>query len=110
MSAEPSAAELPEVYSAELDGALFEALLDDLERCAHIESVRQRGEGPSMDLFHARLLLVTGAAREIQIRYEHAGERWIDTLMRRPTAIVLVRTRDPDQSEKPKRRLRVVPS
>lgn len=108
MNADPEPTELPEVWSAELDGALFEALLDDIERCARVESVRVRGRDGAVDLLHARLLLVTGAAREIQLRYEHDGARWIDTLVRQPASIALVRTRNPDQPERPRRRLPVL--
>lgn len=103
---------LPEVFTAELDGALFEALLDDIEKCATVRSVRARGTTAPLDLLQARGLLVLGGAREVQIRYEHSGERWVDTLMRRTGSIRLVRMRDaeppPPAEERPRRRLPVL--
>lgn len=100
----PDASEaLPEVYEGTLDGPLFEAYFADLESYAVIRSVRTRS-GPResadddlVDLGQARLLLVLGRALGAQVRYEHEGVAWIDTLVRRADSIRLLRTRDPIQ-------------
>ncbi|UJR84146.1 hypothetical protein [Sandaracinus amylolyticus] len=110
MSAAP--AELPDVFQGELDGALFEALFDDLARFATIESVHLKS-GPDahadetpITLDKARLLLVLGSVHGVRIRYQHEGVEWIDTILRGRRALRLVRLRVP--GARPKRRLQVV--
>ena len=102
--------ELADVYQAELDGALFEALFDDLERFAQIVSVHlktgpeEHADEAHITLEKARLLMVLGRAHGIRIRYEHEGVEWIDTLLRGKSTIRLVRTRvpiPPSQREAP---------
>lgn len=103
-----------EVYQGELDGPLFEALIDDLSRFAQIVSVHLKA-GPEahadeahITLEKARLLLVTGRAHGVRIRYEHEGSEWIDTLLRGTRSIRLVRTRVPIAPSKRKRRLNIL--
>lgn len=108
--------ELPELYQGELDGPLFEALLDDLERFATIESVHVKG-GPEeradetqITLEKARMLLVLGSVRGVRIRYRHEGVEWIDTIMRGRSALRLVRMRVPTRpGAREKRRLAIIP-
>ena len=95
--------ELPDVYQGELDGALFEALMDDLTEHAEIYAVfvkagaEQHSDEPRVALDQARLLLLLGKVRGIQIHYRHQGVTWIDTLMRGSTSIRLVRVEAPVQ-------------
>lgn len=109
--------ELAEVYQGELDGPLFEALFDDLQRFTRIVSVHLKS-GPEahadeahITLEKARLLLVLGRAHGVRIRYEHEGAEWIDTLLRGARSIRLVRTRvpiPPSQQAPAKRRLPIL--
>lgn len=114
MSDEEPAIELAEVYQADLDGALFEALFDDLERFTRIVSVHLKSKPEAhadeadITLEKARLLMVLGRAHGIRIRYEHEGAEWIDTLLRGSRSIRLVRTRVPIPPEARKRRLPIV--
>lgn len=116
MSVEEPSPELAELYQGELDGPLFEALLDDLERFATIVSVHLKG-GPAehadetqITLEKARMLLVLGSVHGVRIRYRHEGVEWIDTILRGRAALRLVRMRVPTPSgPPPKHRLRVVP-
>lgn len=116
MSAEAESPELPELFHGELDGPLFEALLDDLERFATIESVHLKA-GPEehadethITLEKARMLLVLGTVHGVRIRYRHEGVEWIDTILRGRRALRLVRMRVPTPpGARPKHRLRVVP-
>lgn len=120
---------LPEVFQGELDGALFEALMDDLVDCAEIHAVyiksdvEAHADEPRVALDQARMLLLLGKVRGIQIHYRHEGVTWIDTLLRGPNSIRLVRMEAPVQvsaeesapapdapkGEPPKRKLRVLP-
>ncbi len=107
-------AETSEVFEGMLDGALFEAYLADLDACAIVRSVQVRGapgahaEETQLTLDQARMLLVLGRIRGAQVRYEHQGVAWIDTLSRGDAAVRLVRVRDPVQPRLGRRRLRVV--
>lgn len=98
---------LPDVYQAELDGALFEALMDDLAEHAEVFAVfvksgaEERADEPRVALDQARLLLLLGKVRGIQIHYRHDGVTWIDTLMRGPTSIRVVRMKAPVQEPAP---------
>ncbi|MCA9614914.1 MAG: hypothetical protein R3B99_34845 [Polyangiales bacterium] len=98
---------LPEVYQAELDGALFEALMDDLAEHAEIFAVfvkndaEERADEPRVALDQARLLLLLGKVRGIQIHYRHEGVTWIDTLLRGPASIRIVRMEAPVQEPAP---------
>ncbi|MBX3248667.1 MAG: hypothetical protein KF901_15935 [Myxococcales bacterium] len=93
--------DLPEVFEGELDGALFEALMNDLSDHAEILGVlikggaEERADEPHVSLDQARMLLVLGKVRAIQIHYRHEGATWIDTLMRGPQSIRLVRMEAP---------------
>ncbi|MCB9602440.1 MAG: hypothetical protein H6720_19150 [Sandaracinus sp.] len=100
-------APLPDVYQAELDGALFEALMDDLAEHAEIFAVfvkndaEEHADEPRVALDQARLLLLLGKVRGIQIHYRHDGVTWIDTLLRGPASIRIVRMAAPIQEAAP---------
>ena len=106
--------DLADLYEGVLDGPLFETYLEDLRECAQVRSVQvrhgpqERAEDPSIDLDQARMLLVLGQIRAAQIRYEHEGVAWIDTLARTPDAIRLLRTKDPIQPQRRGLRLPVL--
>lgn len=99
--------ELAPVYEGELDGATFEDYLADLEELADVhrvlvkESAEVRGEGTSLSLDQARMLLLTGAVRGVQIRYRHESIDWVDTLVRGTDAIRLLRVEAPSSFEAP---------
>ena len=94
--------DLPEVFQAELDEATLAKLFEDLAAHATVLEIREksaarsRGEATeALDLERARARLEAGEVRAIQIRYRHEGALWMDTLMRGPTLVRLVRTRVP---------------
>lgn len=105
---------LPELYEAVLDGALFEALFDDLARVADVLSVHlkstpeARSEEAPITLDAARLQLVLGRAHGVRIRYRHAGDEWIDTIMCLNGAMRLIRMRVPAPPRPAKPRLEVL--
>lgn len=112
-------AELAPVYEGELDGATFEDYLADLEELADVhrvlvkESAEAHAEGAPLSLDQARMLLLTGAVRGVQIRYRHAASEWIDTLVRGAESIRLLRVEAPgatsaEPAAPTKRRLHVV--
>jgi len=99
--------ELAPVYEGELDGATFEDYLADLEELADVqrvlvkESAEARAEGTPLSLDQARMLLLTGTVRGVQIRYRHESIDWIDTLVRGTDAIRLLRVEAPSSFEAP---------
>jgi len=115
---------LPDVFSGELDGSLFEDYFADLEELADVRSVLVKNgpevhaEGTRLTLDQARMLLVLGQVRGVQLHYLHDGLAWVDTLVRQPDSVRLVRMRAPEGPSEPtapasrtdgKRRLRVLP-
>ena len=112
--------ELEPLYAGELDGALFEDYLADLEELTDVQQIlvkegpEAHADGAPLSLDQARMLLLTGSVRGVQLRYRHEGVEWIDTLVRGPETIRLLRIeaprgRSPQGSEPvPKKRLRVL--
>jgi hypothetical protein len=94
-----------DVFAGDLDGALFEDYFADLEELADVLEVRtksgpeDRSETPHLSLDQARMLLVVGQVRGVQIRYRHGGLEWIDTLVRQPDSVRLIRMEAPAASE-----------
>ena len=92
---------LPPVFEGLLDEAGFEALLRDLASCAVVHEVRVRGDCPNplrndpIELHDAAERFRQGNARGLQIRYEHEGALWCDTLSRTSAGIRVVRVRQP---------------
>ena len=82
--------------TADLDPATLAALFADLEALTEIDEVLIKGAASShagvAGLAQARLALDNGGARAIQIRYRWAGKAWLDTLMRTPNCVRLVRS------------------
>ena len=88
------------VLEADLPAPLVAELFAELENAAQIHEIRvqSRRERLSSELARSRLAelrsaLVDGTLSGLQIRYRHDGSDWIDTLLRRPQAIRLIRTR-----------------
>ena len=90
-----------EVYEGELDGATFEALMDDLESHAQVLEVRlkngpeEHAEETTVTLEKARMLLVLGKVHAVRVHYRHEGLEWIDTLLARGEGMRIVRFRVP---------------
>ncbi len=89
---------LPTLTSADLDPATLEALFADLEALADIEEVQIKGASATRagltDLAEARRALAYGA-HGVQIRYRWEGQGWLDTLLRTPGGLRLVRSPAP---------------
>lgn len=94
---------LPEVFEAELDADSLAAVLSDIELCTQVLEVRLKRQGTShadeapTSLSDAGLALRSGHALGLQVRYEHKGQEWWDTVLRVGDGYKLVRTR-PDFS------------
>ena len=92
---------LPDVYQADLDEEAYHALLADLASLDALEvavkhTAQQRSEeGRAWTLAEARAALDEGRVRALQVRYAHEGQVWIDTLVRTPSGVRLVRIAAP---------------
>lgn len=88
---------LPELHEGTLDEAALEALLEDILRETHVLSVLVKGaamtlaEGGCVTLADAITMLREGRVRAVQVRYEHRGQTWSDTLLRGPEGVRIVR-------------------
>jgi hypothetical protein len=88
------------VYSAILSADQLNDLFDDIAACGRYVLVRLKCQGDGLadesraTLTQAKTALVAGASA--QVRYEHQGVPWSDTL--RPTAegVRLIRSRLPE--------------
>ena len=93
----PEGTELPELCEGELDPKLLAALVDDLTRLTHIHEILLKGgelslaERSHLNLESAIQHLQEGRLRGVQVRYSWNGESWMDTLLRSPKGIRLVR-------------------
>lgn len=96
---------LAQLIRARLDNATMEALFQDLTQLCTITDVQMKGSTGAYagearpTLEQAYIALTTGTALGVQIRYVWQGEEWWDTLLRKSTSIVLVRTRPPAVDE-----------
>lgn len=94
----------PRLTTADLDPATLDALFSDLTGLTEIDEVLVKGAATAYagrsGLAEARRALA-GGARGIQIRYRWEGEAWLDTLLRTPLGIRLVRTPLPTSPEQP---------
>jgi hypothetical protein len=95
----PGPIELPTLHSAELDRATLAQLFDDIERECVVLAVLVKGgaetlaEGGGVSLSRARELVESRAVRGVQLRYQHQGVEWWDTLMVLGPTVKLLRTR-----------------
>lgn len=91
--------DFPDVFQAELDRDTLAQLFADLAAHATVLEIREkasaraRGGVAELSLAEARERLERGDVRAIQIRYRHDGSLWMDTLMKGPSLVRLVRTR-----------------
>jgi len=88
---------LPELLEGLLDDAQLGQVFDDLAANAEIESILakggalQRARRESISLSEALLLLRSGAALGLQIRYQLGDRFWCDTLLRESGGVRIVR-------------------
>jgi len=79
--------QFPDLHQAVLDDQTLAALFQDVASLgADVEVTpkgrsRQQVDGASMTLSEARAALCGGAIQAVQLRYDHEGDRWCDTLM-----------------------------
>lgn len=91
-----------EVLKALLDMDQLHALFDDYRHCASVQSVR--GKSPGERRANEELLSIEDAFQSLrsappisfQIRYEHKGAIWSDTLSHTPGGVRLIRYRLPE--------------
>jgi hypothetical protein len=85
---------LARLTTADLDSEVLSALFSDLATLVEIDEVLIKGDATAYagvaGLAEAQRALAAGA-RGIQIRYRWAGADWLDTLMRGPSGVRLVR-------------------
>lgn len=91
MNEESTQRPLPELHQAEFDAAELETLLRDIGACARITEVIPKygpralvPETPVLTIEDGRQLLLNGAARAVQFRYQYEGAEWWDTVMALP--------------------------
>ena len=80
-----------------LDREALDDLLSDIELATSVVEVRLKGGAAAHSigattLAEARDALLGGGAAAAQICYEYRGQRWIDTLMRVPSGVRLIRS------------------
>jgi len=94
---EPPELVLPELTQADLDGETLGALVDDLNNLTQILEVITKGGEFSMagktsiPLREAVRALQRGQIRGVQVRYVWRDEEWMDTLLRGPAGVRIVR-------------------
>ncbi len=93
--------ELPEVLQSTLDPAAVLDMARQIDAHATVHEVLRKGapqtHTPTGDtnLWDAVNSLLSCQCRGIQVRYEFEGETWVDTLMRTPDGVRVVRMRQP---------------
>jgi hypothetical protein len=98
--------ELPPLYQADLDQEAYEALLRDLANLDELEvSVKSAPrafapERAAVTLADARHALEAGEVRAIQVRYLHEAKVWVDTILRTPAGLRLVRIQPLDPNDR----------
>lgn len=92
--------ELPQLQQAVLDELMLEQLFFDIASVGEQIEVSFKGgplqhatppSDPGQGLLQARKALVEGTALGVQLRYSYRGQRWLDTLLRGPGGVRLVR-------------------
>lgn len=92
---------LPELTQAVLDPATLEALVLDLCSQTQILSVstkqgeQRHARGTELSLPEAVEALRQGELRGVQVHYRWQDQEWLDTLLRGPEGIKIVRTLAP---------------
>lgn len=95
---EPTPA-LPDLCEGMLDKPTLDRLVTDLEALAKIDEVLLKGgeiqmaERSSLSLERAVELLWNRQTRGVQVRYRWDGDTWLDTMLRLPDGVRLVRMR-----------------
>lgn len=88
----------PELTQADLDSETLQQLLQDLGQLTEILEVSVKGGGTQRaqtshrDLAELAVKLEAGELRGVQVRYLWQGQHWLDTLMRTPTGVRIIRT------------------
>lgn len=88
---------LPELHEGALDEPTLDALVGDILRETRVIAVMVKGaattlaEGGDVTLEAAIAMLREGSVRAVQVRYEHRGQLWSDTLLRTPQGVRIVR-------------------
>ncbi len=82
---------LPDVFTAPLSGEQLTAYLAELAATASDVSIRTRGGAPQESIAALARAFESHQLDQAQLRYCRDGARWIDTLIRRPGEIELVR-------------------
>ena len=98
---DPAEIELLPLQACDIDHGTLRRLLFDIEHAAELTEVRARAkpggfaEPVRPTLAEAALLLESGAASAIQLRYLAHGRAWCDTLLRTASGFRLVRAPEP---------------
>jgi hypothetical protein len=101
---------LPELRTGLLDDASAGALFRDIAALTQVDEVIVKHipgriqQAQPVTLEQALRLLLAAEVRAVQIRYRHDGACWLDTLMRSPEGLRLVRVRhDRDEGREMRR-------
>lgn len=88
---------LPELHEGALDDATLDALVGDILRETKVLAVMVKGAamtlaaGGDVTLSDAVAMLRQGHVRAVQVRYDHRGQTWSDTLIRGAQGVRIVR-------------------
>jgi len=89
---------LPTVSLADLDAEAFAALMQELSALERdgdltVKTAERQlvATQDSSALAAARRALLSGQVRAVQVRYQHAGVLWVDTILKTANAYTLVR-------------------
>lgn len=86
-----------------MDSGLLERYFDDLSQCAEVFEIlpKMAPQARAVDsgewtLSDAKLAVMEGRVRGVQIRYGYDGAEWWDTLLCQPAGVRIVRIRQGD--------------
>lgn len=95
----------PDLVEGVVDAATLSDLVRDLQTLTVIEEIQLKGGAQShaervkIGLAEAADLLLADKLRGLQIRYRWEQTGWIDTLLRTPDGIRIIRTKAPTEDQ-----------
>jgi len=94
---------LPELTETLMDAGLLERYFDDLVQCAEVLAILPKMapqaravEAGGWTLLDAKMGVLEGRVRGVQIRYRYDSAEWWDTLLCQPGGVRVVRIRQGD--------------
>ncbi|MBK1791807.1 hypothetical protein [Persicirhabdus sediminis] len=80
-----------DLHQADIDASFIHNLIDDINKCTELIEVLPKfaaqeyvNDQQNLELHEAAAMLIAGQLRGLQIRYQHEGSQWWDTIMQAP--------------------------